>query len=682
MKYLLPIISVLVCVTSAAADTPNDLRRVFPKQAIIQPVTPGHPPLTRLDLPLDVLRESRADLSDARIIDSRGEEVPFAVNPCEPSSMVDTKSRLRKPLRVLSARRSTVGVTNAPAKVIEIFEVDLTTSDTEVKRELVIETSELEFVRRIDIETLEHGHAKKWLAGGSLFRLPKAQAESTRAALPLGPASHLRITLTGEGTYLQPQLFVEQLSAWEARPHVTVLLDELSKERNNGKTSLLLSRPLGVKPRFLRFETDSQTFDRPVVVNDLRQGANASVVVRGKILRLQGIATVQHLELPISEVTGRELRVEVEDGDSPALQSLRVFAVIDQPSLIFDPPHLASGVFRGTLYFGGGRARAPQYDLSRLLSNLAKRAHDNAANPDFCRNITAAALDPIADNPHFDAKPTLAFAMQSGAQVDESSYAYHRSVRIQPSKDGLSRLLIPATDLRYLRDDMIDMRVIDKQNRQWPFILQVNEREILVPLSPSKAAHEDDKQGSQHTLRVAQLPLRAVSLAFEETYFNRPFELWGKSTADNSLRMIASGRLERRPNDADSAITIVFDPIRLTELQLRVKDGANAPLRLKTAAGVTSSVALYIVAPEGYYRLLLGNSGEHVARYDIESIRKTLLSLASTQVELGPLQKNPHYNPKIAIRTSPLAQRIVLWIALGIAALTLGMLVFRISRNA
>ena len=93
-------------------EQPSDLATLFPRQASIAAPTAGK--LVRLKLSAEVLGSCRSDLSDLRIFDTNGREVPFVIE-----SGLAAWSSLEAitvvPAKILDAQRETEERENAPA---------------------------------------------------------------------------------------------------------------------------------------------------------------------------------------------------------------------------------------------------------------------------------------------------------------------------------------------------------------------------------------------------------------------------------------------------------------------------------------------------------------------------------------------------------------------------------------
>src|SRR5881398_2965235 len=140
--------------------------------------------------------------------------------------------------------------------------------------------------------------------------------------------------------------------------------------------------------------------------------------------------------MTLGPARGERLRVEIVDGDSAPLDGLAFAAAVRQPSLVFS---LATGGGEepaAMLYFGGGRAYAPRYDLAGLLPASGQAlAGERASAAARLRDPSAAMatrLGSVEANPLFDGAPALGFAMR-------------------PSSEGLSLLRLRAEDVAHAR---------------------------------------------------------------------------------------------------------------------------------------------------------------------------------------------------------------------------------------
>src|SRR5262249_31337675 len=117
-RYIVPALcwGVSLAAGVARADQQPDLRRLFPFERDIFIDREG---LVRLPIPSDVLAASRPDLSDLRVFDADGREVPYAIDAGSPGQKVEMVQQ--QPAVVVEARREEIPREHAPALFRETY---------------------------------------------------------------------------------------------------------------------------------------------------------------------------------------------------------------------------------------------------------------------------------------------------------------------------------------------------------------------------------------------------------------------------------------------------------------------------------------------------------------------------------------------------------------------------------
>ena len=90
---------------------------------------------------------------------------------------------------------------------------------------------------------------------------------------------------------------------------------------------------------------------------------------------------------------------------------------------------------------------------------------------------------------------------------------------------------------------------------------------------------------------------------------------------------------------------------------------------------------VFVLAPPGAYRVLLGNPAESSPHYDIESARELVLSVASLEQKPGPLIDNPSFRATSRLAAGDGPTHVALWGALVLAVAVLGGLTLRLARQ-
>ncbi|RLB50513.1 MAG: hypothetical protein DRJ42_18680 [Deltaproteobacteria bacterium] len=644
--------------TPAAAQVPGvgDTASLLPREASVRIGAAG---LQQIPLGAAVLTESHPDLRDVRLFDGAGNEVPWllaAAMPVRPTvaavALVPTEAT--QELRESEFQRPTH---------YESFVVELPAVPTGATGwDIVLATDEQELTRRYTVIEVVDGSGPIQRGEGTVFRFlgPLRQ----RLTIPLGVgAGTFAVTLEGEGSnYLTPTFSAMATRPRTTAPTVDVPLTIENVDHEGGETVLTFRRPRGLVPSKIQLRTSTTTFHRRVQVRDLGPGSEARDIGDGVIYRIPELDGAAELDVRLGPAQGDLLQVRIADGDAQALEDLRVTAVIEQPILI---AHLEGDA---TLRFGGGRLRPPRYDLQRLARTALGR--------DLARHeLPQADVSQPRPNPSYDHRPALGWAMHPGADVESFLYRSSRTLLLDPGIEGLSRVRLTAEDLAALEATLSDLRVADLAGHQWPYLVEEDAANEDVVRYPDREAHED---GSEYVAVFAagDVPVERVTIRTTAAFVDRDFVLYGQ-IGEEPEEELTRGRLSRRP-DSDDELHIATRGARTQRLRLVVHDGGDAPLPdLEIVAGVPVP-DLYVAAPAGDYRLLLGNPEVPAPTYEVRRARELMLSVPAGEAQPGPLLSNPDYLPP---RRPLHLEDWLLWAVLILSILVLAALTLRATRN-
>lgn len=668
MRSLLAFLPVLFVGAPALAQSSHDPARLFPYEAPVHVGREGE--LHRLPLPAAVLEHTRPDLSDLRIHDPHGHEVPFLVDSGArpwPRDVLPTFEVT--PVRV--ERRVEEGDSLAPTWR-EILHVAPPGHAPEGARwRLRIESALPTFVRSAVVRHETNDGAVVELARTSLYRFVDPVRERLSIPLPaLPPASSSNtlvvLELAGEGGYLEPQLRFEATREPVEPPVLVHPLRELARERRSGSTWIELARPVGVAPDRLRVLTSTRSLHRLVRVLDVVRGEGAREIGRASVFRVQELEGAEQLEIEVGPARGETLRIEVADGDSPALDDLAFEAVVRQPVLVFSAPR--TGVM---LRFGGGRAHAPRYDVGEFAGTTLGESM-------AAQTRAVATIGEVRPNPRFDEAPALRFAMRAGRPVELERFTHIAPVTVRDAPEGLTELRLTPAVLSVARLDLADLRVIDGNGRQWPYLAGEVEERQFVAASVADPVVDDRRSTYVITPPVDRARLDRVVLHTPEPYLARSFVLRGID--DDGRRVeLARGTLHRAP-EQPGPLEIAFSRTRVSQLELVVDDGSDAPIVLdRIELGITSP-SLFLAAPEGEYRLLAGNARAERPDYEIERARSLVLSVRAGRGTIGELSRNTAHVEPAWYESTDLATWIV-WALLIATVLALGLVTFRLARS-
>jgi hypothetical protein len=376
------------------------------------------------------------------------------------------------------------------------------------------------------------------------------------------------------------------------------------------------------------------------------------------------------LEIPLLPAQGEQLEVEIVDQDSPRLERVGVTGMLREVALIFSLPGAEEEAAAGTLFFGGGRTRAPRYDVAALASLV-----DDHPSP--------ARLGAITPNPSFDDRPLLGFAMRPGAALDPRVFKYRRPIAIPASRTGLARIRLEVGDLVAAQPDLADLRIVDGDGQQWPYLLERDAVVATVPLETAQAQREGRR--ARYAFAPAWKPLRldGIEIEVDAGFVDRPFTLVGRDEIGVE-RPLAGGRLRRAAGGRDP-LRVTFADTRVTELILVVEDGDEAPLAITTVRALCPLSEVYVAAPPGDYALLAGDSEAAAPQYEIAGLRSSVLGVPAVDATTKPGGPNPVFSRSAAtarhIAGGRVLPRLAVWIVLVLAVLVLTLLTLRLVRS-
>ncbi len=668
MRRLGLAVALWAAAASAAPDEGAELLSLFTSRAPLLLEAAGLPWVS-LGLTPEVLERCQGDLSDVRVIDGRGRMVPYRVHTSAKELYA------RQPAKVLRAEREQGASRDVvPARWTEAYTLEVPELPAGARSwTLTIASSVGEFVREVQVTDAD---ARTPLAQGTVFRLPRMGAEQLQLPLPLpgvSRTSRLRVAFDGQGGgFLSPTFALEASAREPQAPMLRVSGSGAGSgfERAGELSVATFPRPSGLVPDRLVFRTSTPVFVRAVRVFDVAATGEERLIGEGRIFRHAGSVQAERLEVKVSEARGEQLRVQVVDADSGPLLDLTTELALEQPTLLFalSPEQAREPVW---LYFGGGRTKAPRFDLAEL----------EAWETPPALTVPASRLGPMEGNPSFRDTPPLETFMKPGAEVDARLFTHRRVVRIAAGGAGLSELSLTPDDVALLRPDFGDVRLVDSEGRQWPFLLEERPGEVMVTAAPPQR----DGEVSRYELPLPARPLwiSQVEVRPSAHFYSRPAKLFGVDETGKEELLAATQLVSNpTPRGQPSHLTLALhSPRRLERLVLVVDDGQEAPLPQPTLTVRTVGVALLAVAPQGTHDLLLGHPETARPRYDIERARELMLAVRPATPVVLDLERNPRYRAGLTLARSATPSRILLWATLAAAVLVLGLLTLRMARR-
>lgn len=496
-------------------------------------------------------------------------------------------------------------------------------------------------------------------------------------------------------------------------------------------TRYRLQLPAGLPIEQLTIAADDPAFarlvrlveDRPAKQKEAQSSGNQTVILgEGVLFRVVGTPRKNRPLAPENEVTGESLSlnlashpelgvlfVEIDASQGPPLSNLR-FTVSGVGARLLFP--LLPGDREFVLYYAAPTVRPPLYDLEALRNQVTQL------------EVRRAVLGSEQANPAYRVVPPLSFVRTAGAPVDVSLFRLQRPLSLTgDGKPDIYAATLAAEDLAVLGPSYGDLRIVDPEEHQIPYVLERYGSEGHLPLSLTEVprAGGDKPRGPTSTTLILSyapsgsalsLPYEALELEVTDAFYSRGARLFALPPAGTGAvqpqggeRLLWSGTLSRKPEGSDPAdgtdgeaarkadnrhfqrlpFTLPGDLPRVARLRLEIDNGDNSPLSLARASGVLTLPRLAAkLDGSTAYRLLLSAPSVEAPRYDIETLRRELFDYAAVRTGFGALSANPQYRARAADflqDPSSTSATAVLWGVLILAMLSLVALTLRLLRR-
>jgi hypothetical protein len=400
-------------------------------------------PFASLVIPPEVGAGLQADLRDARLIDTRGREIPYVID------------RVRDRRAESSWRGTLVDMRREP-KAQSSWTIDL--GAERVFDAIALTVPGQDFSKRLKIETSKDRIS--WVAreeAGIFDRAWTVRIHHTAISLgePLD-ARYLRLTTDDHHSPVIEITGVAVSSSRRLRGETWTREVALERAPSAGRpTRYRLDLPPGFPAETFELQADDAAFCRRVRIFEVRERngrREETTLGEGVVYRLRvQDAPLAGEALALQPPGGGELFLEVDDADSPPLENPRGVVSGAGTRLLFPS---VDTLF--TLYYGNGATRAPLYDLDALKERLATGSA-----------FALAELGPEVPNPRFRPTSALGFVGLTGAPLDVTQWKAERRLTIMGRED-LYTLTLSAEDLAYLRDDLADLRIVSESSSKSP----------------------------------------------------------------------------------------------------------------------------------------------------------------------------------------------------------------------
>jgi len=518
-------------------------------QTLSRPVLPARPGPQRLEPDLALLGAARRDLGDLRLRDASGRDVPYLLVP--PPA---TETWIRARVLALPATKTSSGV-----------ELDL--GSPAASSRLRLEGLRAPFLKRFRLEG--SGDRQRWtelVAAGSLFDLPGEGLRLLEAEYPEGEYRYLRLTWDDSSSAVQPlprAASVRRADRAPAPVRAFVPFERRPAEPGVSRFQVRLSGPrLPLRALLLTVAGDGP-LAREAQISEPRlrnAGLAPRVLGRGALRRAKAMgATASDLRVPLEAPEGAELDLRVEDGDNPPLELTQVQVELEpQPWIYFESRDGAPL----TAVCLGPRAQAPRYDLAAQLERVVRTGAPRAA-----WGPATAAPPPAAED----------LPVGPGAGLDAGGFRVRRS--LAAGAKGLTALVLDAHVLA-ASPRLGDLRLVDNQGRQVPYLLEARDEPLSLPLVWPKGVAGERVTTYRVRLPEAGLPPGKLVLETGARVFRRRVKVLDA----RSLEPCAQAEWAHQdPAGAAPPLVLALPALAGAELTVMVQEGDNQPLPIQGA---------------------------------------------------------------------------------------------------
>lgn len=352
----------------------------------IQPA-PSAPALYDLTLPLPVMDRSRSDLSDLRLFDAQGKEIPYAI-------------RIR---RDVDERRAVDGNLFNHATSGKATEVSVDLGEAPLNHnEVEVETYGSNFRRRVEVDGSDNGTGWKKLQNNALifaFESQTKTVQSNRVSYPVSRYRFLRVRVFGDdlvdkqapgiGSVRVVMVVKSQgeLTMWN------VNVPSFQLFRYEGAPSSAWNIDLGgyVPVDRLILNVKQTSFSRPFHLEAVDDLQNLRLVTSGELTRRTGEEVKPIVIMLNREEHARKLRLVVSDHSNEPLMISSISVGAPARQLVFELKEAPALPLR--LLYGNPKAEAPHYDFeNELVTKLANTP-------------VRIGVGPATQNPNYEPEP-------------------------------------------------------------------------------------------------------------------------------------------------------------------------------------------------------------------------------------------------------------------------------------
>jgi hypothetical protein len=606
-------------------------------------------------------------LSDLRLFDESGAPVPYLL--------------LQSPPRRPRWDSATV-LPIAATKKTSGFEADFHAART--VEAIRVTGLPAPFLKRLVVEG--SGDRQRWtlLSGeATLFDLPDEGIHQTDVPFTAGSYRYVRVTWddTNSGRLPLPAVVeARQMPAMVVPPSLTVRLPVERRPSEPGRSRYRVKLPTARLPIValeVMVESGGHVFRHATVSESRLSGTNLQPAKLGSATLSQivrGGAAARAMRVPIEPPVEAEVDLVIDDGNNAPLEVSGVTAIFDELPWIYFEATGRSVVAR----YGSPPAPPPIYDLEAVRASVAIESVKDAAWGEPRRIVEREPTSAPTPIP------------QRGATIGAGPFAFHRA--IPDGAPGLAALVLDSAALAHSRGPdagFADVRILDKSDRQVPYLVERRDEPLTLDLSIERAdstiaelrpAAGRTRSTYLLTLPYPNLPSSRIVLETSARVFQRSVQLGAERQPDRRRRtawldVIASAawvHVDR--DDATATLTLPVDHPDATRLWLSVDEGDNSALPITAVRLLLPSYRLrFYQLGSDPLQLVYGRRDLAPPQYDLSLVAPQVMGVEAREVVAAPETGSE-------ARTSPafISPR-AFWVFLAVAVVVLLGLIARLA---
>ena len=554
---------------------------------------------TEVAIPDDVLDAARTGLPDLRVLSSNGEELPFAMGG--PLAVAPVKLPL---LDVERGDGETSALVDRGPNAVQADTAELDVTETE-------------FIKPVTVEASTDRATWRSIARGSIFAAPSG-ARMLRLRFAPNDRRYWRFRFDDRnGSPINvAHVVVAPSPPHEASPRVLPLV--LAPETGDGLTStyttVLPSNNLRLSA--VRIRATDAAFVRRVRLYErvwFRDEVSRRLLAEGDMKR-SGTGEEQ-LNLPSSEPSGKHLEIEIDRKGGVPLHDVTAEAVIETQTLRFHAP-------RGStpeIVYGSSVSVAPAYDLAAALRGGAPAT------------FTKAKLGPATDTrPEKSPLP----AVTRGVLLETAGWKTEQPI-VLPARGPIAYL-----DLERGGGSLHDIRIVDQNRQQVPYIVEAEPRPTRFPLAVRVERLAGITRVHFDGIDPNKAPIHAVELEITgPEYFERDVQVLEQlydARGKTEQRSLGSGRFVKSGNAPASPFRVATRPPSGSQFMIQIAERDNAPLEIAGATAESSRRRLnFVFAPGDELKLLSNNDAASAPQYDLALVAAKVLASPAEPATLG-----------------------------------------------